>query len=69
MSAGQRPPQHEVADDAAHEVDAVPGVVEPLRERAHLVEDRAQALGDHPARLGGAWRPLRTRCTEALSGR
>ena len=40
---------------------AVAGRVEPLRQRAHLVEDRAQALGDHPARLGAACAAPRTR--------
>ena len=51
---GERPAEHGVADDAAHEVEAVTGRVEPLRQRAHLVEDRAQPLRDHPGRLRGA---------------
>ena len=53
MSPARGPAEHEVADDAADEVEALPGRVEALRQRAHLVEDRAQALGDHRARVGG----------------
>ena len=50
---GERPAEHGVADDAADEVEAVPGRVEALRQRAHGIEHGAQPLRDHPGRLRG----------------
>ena len=60
MSVGEGPAEHRVAHDPADQVEAVAGRVEALRQRAHLVEDRAQPLRDHPGRLRGARDPAGT---------
>ena len=51
------PTEHRVAHDPAHQVEAVAGRVEALRQRAHLVEDRGAGAPGSPRKATRCPRP------------